>query len=327
MKITIKNIIVPSIPFTVLLIGSCFALWFLGYFLNFNTILPEQYKGDFKYIDLKLNTLTINIVNIVLVYINSMMLIQLNNIYTLIRTRTFLTILIYLFLMSSWSETHLLIGSHLAVTFFTFSLFYFFRMYRDNQASEQSFMGSFFIGVCSIIINPLLVLIPICWIGFIMLQSFSLRTFLASLFGFLTPWILFFAAKLYIHTDNLKNINDIDFYISFKPAIPTLPILIYIIALSIIFVICLFGMFSKFQSDAIHTRAKLNFLIVFFIALLLIALIFTIPFIAYLPFIALIFSVIASYTFSLNQNNFYSIIFIVFCMINIAFVIYKLFII
>ncbi len=327
MKISIKNIIVPSIPITILMIGSCFGLWFLGYFRDFNTHLLNINISDFKLIDFKFNTLSTNIINIVLVIINAILLIQLNNIYTLIRTRTFLTILIFLFLMCTWSETHLLIGSHLATTFFTFSLFYFFRMYRNTQASEQSFMGSFFIGLCSLIFNPLLVLLPICWIGFIMLQSFSLRTFLASLFGFIAPWILYFATKMYIHPEHLLALNDLNFHITIKPVIPSLPFLVYIIALCIILVICLFGMYSKFQSDAIHTRSKLNFLFLFLLAFLLIAITFNIPFIAYLPFIALLFSVLASYTFSLNQNNFYSIIFIIFFVLNTAIFIYKLFII
>ena len=268
-----------------------------------------------------------NIVSMGFTLLNAFLIAQINNRFTVIRTRTFLPILIFLLLMATWSQTHIAVSSHLAVTLFIFAIFYFFSMSRDRKASEQAFMGSFLISISSILINQLAFLIPVCWIGFIIFQSFSLRTFLASVFGALTPWILFLSASYLINPNvnfNQVFILNLNFESNFSAF--SIAEIIYSVGISVIMIISIFGMYSISNSDAINTRNKLNFLVFLLISLSVLSFIFHNQFISFLPFIALVYAMLISHPLTLKQNNFYGILFIIFCLLNVSFVISKYFI-
>ena len=328
MRITLKNLIIPSIPLAVFLVGTCFILWISAYFgARYSTdstqvtSIVESLQSVFLP-----NSLLSNLVCMSLTMLNAFLIAQINNRFTIIRTRTFLPIFIFLLLTASFNQTHKLIGSHISLTLFIFALFNFFRMARDRKASEDAFMGSLLISISSLLINPLIFIIPMCWIGFMMFQSFSLRTFLASVFGMLTPWILYLSIVIMVQPDyNLSkafNINIIsDLNINQFP----LSELIYTSLMGIIGIIGIVGMYSITNSDAINTRNKLNFLLFLLISLLILSFIFRNQFISFLPLIALVYAMLMSHPLTLKQNNFYGIVFLVFCIINIAFVISKYF--
>jgi len=203
-------------------------------------------------------------------------------------------------------------------------LFFFFSMSRDRNATEPAFMGSFLISVSSLLINAYIFLIPVCWIGFIIFQSFSLRTFLASIFGTLAPWILFLSARyIFLGSFDLPHVFSVIPSLTFNISTISLPILIYSGALLFFIVVSILGVFSLSNGDAIHTRNKLNFMILLLICLILLALIFRTQFTLFLPFIALIFSLLFSHPFTLKHNNFYGILFIIFCALNLAYIISK----
>ena len=328
MRITLKNLIIPSIPLAVFLVGTCFILWISAYFgARYSTdstqvtSIVESLQSVFLP-----NSLLSNLVCMSLTMLNAFLIAQINNRFTIIRTRTFLPIFIFLLLTASWNQTHTLIGSHISLTLFIFALFNFFRMARDRKASEDAFMGSLLISISSLLINPLIFIIPMCWIGFMMFQSFSLRPFLASVFGMLTPWILYLSIVIMVQPDyNLSkafNINIIsDLNINQFP----LSELIYTSLMGIIGIIGIVGMYSITNSDAINTRNKLNFLLFLLISLLILSFIFRNQFISFLPLIALVYAMLMSHPLTLKQNNFYGIVFLVFCIINIAFVVSKYF--
>jgi hypothetical protein len=326
MNVSLKNITVPSIPLAVLLVIACVGLWFTAYL---GTQLAATHGAQNTIVDsmlsfLSLSTLLSNLISLGLTLLNAFLLAQINNRFTIIRSRTFLPVLIFLVLMGSMSETHLANGSLLALTIFILSLFYFFRMARDRNASEQAFMGSFLISLSSIVINPLIFIIPVCWIGFMMFQSFSLRTFLSSIFGTISPWIIYISGEaMFMGKIDISNIFKLNPAIGFNPATIPLPELIYFGTLLLIFIICTIGMFSLSNSDAIHTRNKLNFMLLLTITLIILAMIFQSQHSSFLPLIALIFSLLVSHPLTIKQNNFYSIIFLIFCAINLAYIISK----
>jgi len=326
MRISLKNLIIPSIPLAVFLVGSCFILWMSAY-------IGARYSTDSTQITpvvesvqslFSPNSLVSNIVCIALTMMNAFLIAQINNRFTIIRTRTFLPILIFLILTGTWNQTHTMIGSHISLTLFIFALFNFFRMARDRKASEEAFMGSLLISISSLLINPLIFMIPLCWIGFMLFQSFSLRTFLASVFGMLTPWIFYLSIVFLLNPDfnffQAININVISDLSSYQL---TLPEIIYIALTSVILIIGIIGMYSITNSDAINTRNKLNFLLFLLISLIMLSIIFRNQFISFLPMIALVYALLISHPLTLKQNNFYGIVFLVFCVINIAFVISK----
>jgi len=329
MRVSLKNLVIPSIPLAVFLVASCFVIWMSAFvgerfstYATLNTSLVDSLQSVFLP-----NSIYPNLVCISLTLLNAFLVAQINNRFTIIRTRTFLPILIFLILMSTWNQTHVMMGSLIGLSLFIFALFNFFTMSRDRKASEQAFMGSLLISTGSLLVNPLIFLIPVCWIGFMMFQSFSFRTFLASIFGVIIPWILYLSIQysLVPEFDITKHINiylNIDYTLSTY----ALSEIIYAVAIGIIMLLSIIGMYSITNSDAINTRNKLNFLFLLLISVIVLALLFRNQFASFLPFIALIYSILISHPLTLKQNNFYGILFVVFCLFNIVFVISKYFI-
>jgi NADH:ubiquinone oxidoreductase subunit 6 (subunit J) len=122
---------------------------------------------------------------------------------------------------------------------------------------------------------------------------------------------------------DVSNIFILHPAIGFNPATIPLPEVIYFGTLLVIFIICTIGMFSLSNNDAIHTRNKLNFMLLLIITLIILASIFQSQHSSFLPLIALTFALLVSHPFTLKQNNFYGIIFLIFCAINIAYIISK----
>jgi len=330
MRVSLKNFIVPSIPLAVFLVISCSGIWMLSFEGGHSAAINLQHNTILEILQSIFlpKSFLLKLAGLIFTLLNAFLIAQINNRFTIIRTRTFLPIFIFLLLMGTWNQTHFAIGSQLSLTLFIAALFYFFNMSRDGKASEEAFMGSLFISVSSLMMNQLIFLIPICWIGFMIFQSLSLRTFLASIFGTLVPWI-FYLGILYLVQGNinLASIFSFDFNFTIQFSSFSLAEIIYTISVAIIMIIGLFGLFSISNSDAIHTRNKLNFLVFLLVALSLLCFIFRNQIVSILPYIALVYAFLISYPLTLKLNNFYGILFIIFCTLNIAFVISKYFLI
>ncbi len=329
MHVSLKNIVVPSIPLAVFLVGMCFVVWMSAYFGGCYSAYPTQNTTIAEVVESILIPFSIlsNIICIAFTLLNAFLIAQINNRFTIIRTRTFLPILIFIMLMSCWNQTHTSLVANLGLTFFVLALFNFFTMSRDRKASEQAFMGSFLISLTSLLINPLIFIIPVCWIGFMMFQCFSLRTFLASVFGTLSPWILFMAVIYSQHPESdFSQIFNLKINIDLSLSTFSLSEIVYSASIGLIMIISVVGLYSITNSDAINTRNKLNFLLFLLISLFVLSFIFRNQFILFLPILALVYSMLISHPLTLKQNNFYGILFLVFCLINIAFVISKYFI-
>lgn len=326
MRVSLKNFIIPSIPLAVFLVGSCGVLWMSAYFgARFMTFSGQSISGvdsiHFKFLP---NVLLENIVSLTFTLLNAFLIAQINNRFTVIRTRTFLPIFIFLLLMATWNQTHIAVSSHLALTLFILAVLYFFSMARDRKASEQAFMGSFLISISSILINQLIFLIPVCWIGFMIFQSLSLRTFLASVFGALTPWILYLSILFLINPDvNVYKIFTIDLNFQSNFSAFSLAEIIYAVGVAAVMLISIVGMYSVSNGDAINTRNKLNFLMLLLVSILVLSFMFQNQLVCFLPLIALVYALLISHPLTLKQSNFYGILFVIFCFLNIAFVISK----
>ena len=328
MRVSLKNVIIPSIPLAVLMVGFCFVLWTFMFFAPIPSTLTIYYSTFAEKIQslFSQSLLFTNLVCVAFTLLNAFLLAQINNRFTIIRTRTFLPIFIFLLLVCTWNETHMIVGSHVALTLFVLALFNFFSMSKDRNASEPAFLGSFFIGLASLLINPYVFFIPVCWFGFIIFQSFSLRTFLASLLGAIVPWILFITAHYLLNNDvNILQLFNISFNYDFNYLVFSLPKIIYVSVLTLIMIIGVIGMYSLSNGDAIHTRNKLNFLLLLLVSGLALEFFNRNQMPLFLPLLAMIYAMLISHAFSLKQNNFYGIIFYVFFFLNIAFVISKYF--
>lgn len=321
MKLTLKRLISPGIPLAVLLILACLSIWAFSYFNQFDSPMPEGCGLMSSLHKTNTSDLLPLIISVVFTLVNGFLLIHLNTRYTIIRTRTFLPVLIFLLLISSWYGTHMVACSHVVLTLNVLALYLLFDMYRKPNASEQSFMSSFLIASGSLMINSSLLLIPVFWIGLAIFNSFSLRTFLASLFGAIAPWVLYSAVMYYLQP-NLQWLFNIQDHFILQSALTHLPVykIVYTAILAAIILLGIFGLFNNIQSDAVHTRAKLRFLVVLFISTAIITLLLKNQFALYLPLLGLLYAIIVSHPFTLYRSKFYVILFIVFCIVNILYV-------
>lgn len=98
------------------------------------------------------------------------------------------------------------------------SLLTLFATYQDHEATGWVYYTFLILGVASLAKVHLLVFIPIYWIMMIFLSSHSLRTFIASLFGLLTPYWFWIAAVIFIYkgdfipiTNHFSPLMEVDF--------------------------------------------------------------------------------------------------------------------
>ena len=79
------------------------------------------------------------------------------------------------------------------------SLLTLFFTYQDREATGWIYYTFLILGLASLAKVHLLVLIPIYWVIMIFLSSLSLRTFIASLLGLLTPYWFWITAVLLLY--------------------------------------------------------------------------------------------------------------------------------
>ena len=321
MRVTLKKIITPSLSLSTLLIVASIALWLVVFsttVVDSPVALGSPLSKVVENI-LPAGLLT-SITSLLLTLLNAFLIAQLNNRFTIIRNRTFIPVFVFLMLMSVAGQTHQLPGAHFALTLMLIALFVFFNMFRDKQASEQAFLGSLLIATGSLFIEPILLFLAVCWMGMIRFGSFSLRTFLASVFGGLVPWIFYFTIRYYFEPDLLW-INTL--FTGFETGFTLFgrPVneLIYLTCMTLIIITGLVGLYSNLHGDSIQSRAKLNFLTIILIFSFAFSIVFVNCYAIFIPFTLMAYAVLIAHPLTLKPNGFYAILFIVLVIINLAY--------
>ena len=318
----LNKIIKPSVPLRILYIVLGFAVWtvvYIGTFYERGVGFDQWSAGLFD-----VSYFYKNLVSLVFTLINGALLLQLFNRFSFVNTRTFVPAFVFGLLMAVWYTSHALFLSHIALFLFICALFCFFNM-SEKPTPEKSFLGSLLIACASLLVNPLILILPACWLGFVVLRCFSFRIFLASVLGVLAVGLLYAAANYVIFAPKFFSWHDLfylDFYLGFCIRYLQLPLQIYIGSLLVLFFITIFGTYADFHKQANNIRRNINFiliLLVCFIALFAVQRDFKGTF---FPFIALCFSVFASHLFSAKTSKFYTGLFFIFIIINAGFVAY-----
>ena len=82
------------------------------------------------------------------------------------------------------------------------SLLTLFATYQDKESTGWNYYTFLILGLVSLAEVHILALIPVYWVIMVFLSSLSLRTFLASLLGLLTPYWCWAAIVLFFYQDN-----------------------------------------------------------------------------------------------------------------------------
>jgi len=326
-KLELRRYIVPTIPMAVMLMFAVALVWFSDLFIQ-NSIRPDLNDKTFlSEINrfFAVNLVLSNIVSLLITALNAFFIGQLNNKYTIIRTRSFLPILFFVLLMATWHETHTIVVSHLALSLVLLSLFAIFGVYRNRNASEQAFLSSFLIAVASIFIEPLVLYIPLIWIGLALFYSLSFRNLLATIVGLLTPWILYLSVRFYLQPDLLWLLSLPE---SFELGVSVLgrPLneLIYMGILFVLSIIGFVGLSSNLNQDSMQTCGLINFNSWFLALSFIYSMIFVKQFFVFLPFVGVGLAILLAHPLTLKKSIFFTYIFLIFIFVNIVFVVSNL---
>lgn len=321
---TIQQFIKPGVPLAVLLV----LFYLVSWGLNFIFIRDVQHYPAASIRLLEPNNLLLIISIFLITILNLLLITFINNKFSIIRERSFLPAFFYAFFITSWKESHFLICSHLAVSLFLVSLILFMGMYKNRVAVIPAFWGTLFISLSGILNPVYLFLIPLVWIGFVQLKCFSIRVLLASLMGMLIPWIFYLSYQLFAGN---KIVIFSTFSEEFQPGFLlnaiTIYEQIYIIALILILIIGLFGIYTNLLSDSIQNRKNINVLVLMLVFLIILALIFPKHALALLPLIASFMAMLLAHPFTLQKSKFYTILFFIFIAIHVGYMYINYFII
>ena len=190
------------------------------------------------------------------------LLIELNNVYAIIRMRASVQTALFFLLVAATPSIQTISEGNLASVTLLISLYFLFRSYQKPAASTDLFYTFASLGVGCMLLPSLIWTAPLYWIGAYGFQSLTPKSFLASLAGWLLPyWFLFSHAYFHEEMDlfytpfwEMIHFQPLDF--QFQPheiATQAYLLILYLVSAS-------HSIITGYE-DKIRTRSYLHFLI------------------------------------------------------------------
>ncbi len=136
-------------------------------------------------------------INLFLVLATSILLLWLNQTYSIIRTKTYLPFLFYMLFITTDHHSFFSFSGNISTIILVITVFHLFKSYQKEKTVEEAFNVGALISLGSLFSTQMLFFIPIIWIGLSFVQSFSLKSFFASLVGVLAVYWLVFCWYVY----------------------------------------------------------------------------------------------------------------------------------
>ncbi len=325
MKLNLQRLIVPPMYLTALTYLISFGIWLLTYYVYTSPYPMSGKVGAYAESLLPSSSLLAHLLSFAIVVGNSFLLAQMNNRFSFIRTRTFMPTFIFLMLASCWVPTHGNYVAHLASMMLLLVMFLTLSMYKNNQAMELAFLSFFILGLSTFLVPEYVFLVFVIWIGYFFLKCYSFRVFVASILGFITPWLLLLSTYFMIN-DTIEPIYNIPvfFYKYSFFSSENVPTNIYVGILALITIFSLFQMMANARHDSLQIRNELTFIKLVGLGMLTLFVLRFSNSTSYMPMIAILYAIFAAYSFTLIRNLFNSIVFIVLCVASFAFMFYEI---
>ncbi|MFP4556205.1 MAG: DUF6427 family protein [Bacteroidales bacterium] len=138
----------------------------------------------------------------------AILLIQINTKHILIKYRTYLPPLFFVLLSSSFLPLQRLTPALFAAVFLIISIDYILSAYSSKKPLDNFFKASFFIAVASLFYFAASFYILLVFISLIILRPPSIRDWLVSILGFITPW-LFLVFYHYFFNDDIAYLANL----------------------------------------------------------------------------------------------------------------------
>lgn len=191
------------------------------------------------------------------------LLVQLNNMFAIIRMRASVQTSLYFLLVAACPALHTHYVDGISAAALLASFFFLFGSYQQTRPEANLFHAFAFIGLGSLFFPQLTLLAPLFWIGAYNFRSLHPRSFFASLIGWCLPYCFLLG---YAYCSGQMEL----FYRSFEELVRFEPVqwsdfepwmLASIGYLLVLFVVSATHCFLAGYEDKIRTRSYLNFLI------------------------------------------------------------------
>lgn len=142
-------------------------------------------------------------VEFALTIISTLLMVELNNRNALMRTYSRMVSCCFVVLVTMAGLPHASLRASIVIMCAIAFYLIVWNGYQDKQASGWTFYAFFCIGLASMVFVQILFYMPILWLMMLFFtNSFSIKTFTASLLGIAAPY--WFAAGYYFYTDNIE---------------------------------------------------------------------------------------------------------------------------
>ena len=125
--------------------------------------------------------------------------IETNTTFNLIRTRTSMPVCLYWLIATALFFLHPFEWNNLVPLVFILATYQLFHSYESVSSSPFIFHSFLFIGLGSIAFPQLLYMVPMLWGSMIPFRAISIKSFLASIIGLMTPYWFIFGYALYFN--------------------------------------------------------------------------------------------------------------------------------
>lgn len=327
MKKTLAILIEPG-PIGILipiLIGSIF--WLTGYFIspeaewNLPKVTPfAQWFNTF----IPLHSALSHALGFLFTILIGLILVQFNETFSFIRTRTLLPLFFFVLLMGGNINVHEFSFGQISCIFLLLALWQLFSIYQQKNPVKQTFNIGFFLSLGSFFTIELVLFLPIFWLGMIRLNSFRFRTFLSSIIGFICPFILFLGIA-YLQSDAVNYVKLFvgQFNIELNFFNYNFIFFLYLGTLTICALFAIINLVNKSFSDNIKVSRILGFMSMSFIFCILLFLFFSDKSTIVFTFTAIFASILYAHYFSLHYNLFIRILFWIQIAISLLFFLYS----
>ncbi|MDR1562227.1 MAG: hypothetical protein LBS54_03940 [Dysgonamonadaceae bacterium] len=127
----------------------------------------------------------------------ALFMIQINNAFNIIRTRTVLPVVIYILLCSAKKQPYDDINGSVTALCVALSYFFMLSSFQSKRAEVQSLNISIIITTGSLIWTPLMLFFPFTWYGFYRMKSWNRRIIPAAIAGYAGVYLVLFAWSAY----------------------------------------------------------------------------------------------------------------------------------
>lgn len=314
----LEKLIEPNLKSVTMIFGLSLVLWLLGYAFQ-----PQELWNcePSSHIDVMLGEL-IDPTSFAgyffgwaSVLIVAVMLFVLNERDNMISQRTILPIFFYVVLVGTNVNAQSFVMSSVSNVFVILAMHSVFSGYRQRFPVRSSFNIGIYIALASVFCEEYLLLLPFFLLGMLLLNTFSLRTFFASLVGLIASYFLIFGVMFIV--DDSMAISLYEEYVSyFHLPSPEYEISVVILLFSGSQFLCLLcaasSVFSRNYVDNMKGSKLLGVTIMLMLGGVFMFLLFSNKMPSFYPLMAMLESILFAHYFTLHKSMASKIVFLTF---------------